>query len=77
MADEADALAAFSAVNDYFGIDPPGVPLIVVGGLATVGFDTAEATGAEIRMLVQDCRTDGCVDSVAAVLRVAGLGLGG
>lgn len=60
--------AAFLAVAQHFAIDPPAVPLIVVGDEVFVGYDDDATSGAEIAAKVAACRATSCRDAFAAIV---------
>lgn len=65
-----DQERAFEAVAMAAGIDPPVVPLIVVGDEVLVGYDDDATTGEELRRKIAECRAaaGGCPDRAAAIL---------
>jgi glutaredoxin len=60
---------AFGALSKHFGIDPPAVPLIVIGDGVVVGYDEDSTTGAEIEAAIAACRSRACVDIAGAYVR--------
>ena len=56
----AAATDLFRRTNELFGIERPGVPLIVIGGRPFLGFDEAESTGAAIMAVATACRQSAC-----------------
>lgn len=62
-----EARLSFVRASDFFGYDPPGVPLIVIGGQSILGYDSDETTGKEILAAVRDCRRGPC-PALAALL---------
>ncbi|MEG6508633.1 glutaredoxin [Methyloligella sp. 2.7D] len=62
---------AFVDLTRSFGIDPPSVPLIVVGGQVFLGYDTDASTGAEIEKVLQRCLQSPCVDPAAPIIAAA------
>ena len=65
--DEA-IIRAFLALSGRFGVEPPAVPLIIVGNRPIVGYGEATTTGAEIEATVAACRKVACPDVVAPLL---------
>lgn len=63
---------AFAAASKHFGVEPPAVPLIVVGEDVVVGYDEDATTGAKIVDLLEDCRLRQCRDIVGEYLRDPG-----
>ena len=57
---------AFVRAVEYFGIQNPGVPTIVVGERHFVGYDADTTTGAAILAAVAACRVQPCADVVPA-----------
>lgn len=55
-----DAQHAFLRASRVFGIERPGVPLIVVGDRHFLGFDSAEAIGRAVLDAVDKCRQQSC-----------------
>jgi hypothetical protein len=59
--------ALFAATVRALAIREPGVPFILIGDWVTVGFDSVETTGLEIRHHVGRCLDQGCPDLLVAV----------
>lgn len=59
----------FVRVNEYFHIQRPGVPLIVVGGRPFLGFDSPEGVGAAVLNAARICRRGGCPTLAALLAR--------
>ncbi len=59
---------AYLDLSERYKIEPPAVPLILVGDAPFVGFDTDATTGAELRRAVEACRRASCPDVAGAVL---------
>jgi hypothetical protein len=59
---------AFVALSERYKIEPPAVPLIIIGDEPFVGFDTEATTGAELRRGIEACRRASCPDVVGSVL---------
>lgn len=68
-----DKERAFEAVATAAGVDPPVVPLIVIGDEVLVGYDDDATTGEEIRRKIAECRAaaGGCPDRAAAIIAQA------
>jgi hypothetical protein len=58
----------FLELSQANGIDPPAVPLILVGENAFVGYGEDSTSGAEIEAQVRSCLTRACADPTAARL---------
>lgn len=58
----------FIAVVRHFGIERPGVPLIIVGERFFVGFDNYATTGAEIKAVAASCIQTSCIDVIRPLL---------
>lgn len=65
--------AAFIALSKRFNNEPPGVPMIIVGDEAFVGYRDDATTGAEIERRVRQCLKGPCTDVVGPFLVQAGL----
>lgn len=59
---------AFLALSERFQIEPPAVPLVVIGDTPFIGFDTDATTGAELRRAIDACRSTPCPDVAGLVL---------
>lgn len=59
---------AFIALSRHFRVDPPAVPLVVVGEREFVGYHEDETTGAAIAAVIEDCRRRSCTDLAAAII---------
>lgn len=64
--------AAFVALSRRFGNDPPGVPLIIIGDEAFVGYRDDATTGAEIERRIRACVAASCADVAGPMLAQAG-----
>lgn len=73
LSEEGRHEAAFVAASRYFRVEPPAVPLIIVGDQGFAGYDDDWATGAEIRIALQACLAKSCADVGGVLLRTAGL----
>jgi glutaredoxin len=51
---------AFVTLSKHYGIDPPAVPLIVIGDDAVVGYDEDTTTGVQIEARIAACRSKTC-----------------
>lgn len=60
---------AFAALSKHFAIDPPAVPLIIIGDKVVVGYDEDATTGAEIEASIAACRSKACADIAGAYVR--------
>lgn len=67
---------AFEAVVAYFRIEPPAVPVIVIGKDAIVGFGDDATTGVEIKNAIAACRASQCEDVAAALIERVSSGAG-
>ncbi|MDX2158311.1 MAG: hypothetical protein SFW09_17565 [Hyphomicrobiaceae bacterium] len=65
--------AAFIALSRRFKNDPPGVPLIIVGEEAFVGYRDDATTGGEIEHRIKACLAVSCTDVAGPILAEAGL----
>jgi glutaredoxin len=63
---------AFLALNARFQIEPPAVPLVLVGDTPFIGFDTDATTGAALRRAIDACRSAPCPDVAGAALAGGG-----
>lgn len=59
--------ALFQAALDALGVAEGGVPFILVGDWATLGYHTDATTGAEVRRQVARCLAADCPDALAAI----------
>lgn len=57
----------FQSALDALGVAEGGVPFILVGDWATLGYHTDATTGAEIRRQVARCLAASCPDALAAI----------
>lgn len=62
----------FSRLSAELGIDPPAVPLIVIGEEASVGYGGDASTGAALVARIERCAVDRCADPLASRLAQAG-----
>lgn len=62
---------AFVTLSQHYGIDPPAVPLIVIGDDVLVGYDNDATTGADIEARIAACRSETCPNVAAAHIRQA------
>lgn len=58
----------FVKVAEAIGLHDAGVPLVLIGDWAVVGYHSDEWTGAQINAQVERCLAQHCPDSVAAIL---------
>jgi hypothetical protein len=58
----------FLELSQAYGIDPPAVPLILVGEDVFVGYGEDSTSGAEIEAQVKSCLTQTCADPTAVRL---------
>jgi glutaredoxin len=65
--------AAFIALSKRFKNDPPGVPMIIVGDEAFVGYLDDATTGAEIERQIKACLAAPCADLAKPILAQAGV----
>ena len=63
----------FVRVVEAIGLQDAGVPLIVIGDRAVVGYHSDEWTGTQISTQIAQCLTRRCADSVAAILAGQGV----
>ena len=63
----------FAELSQAHKIDPPAVPLIIVGEALYVGYGDDETSGAEIEGQVRACLVNGCADPTAALVSRHGL----
>lgn len=59
-------LALFLETAKRFGIDDPGVPLVVIGPHAFLGYNDDATTGQEWKAAALQCLQAGCADAFAA-----------
>jgi len=64
----------FIAIIRHFRIDPPVVPVVIVGEEVFVGYDGDATSGAAIRAKAYACLVAGCADAAAPVLAAAASG---
>lgn len=64
--------AAFIALSKRFGNDPPGVPLVIIGDAAFVGYHTDATTGAAIEQRLRECIAAPCPDAAGPILAQTG-----
>jgi glutaredoxin len=70
--------AAFLALSERHRVDPPAVPLIIVGDEALVGYRDDATTGAGIISRIRLCLASGCPDTTSEIIsRLAGGTVGG
>lgn len=62
----------FARIVDAFALQDAGVPLIVIGDWAVIGYHSDEWTGAQINAQIEHCLRAGCLDSVAAIFAEIG-----
>lgn len=60
---------AFATLSKRFSVDPPAVPLIVIGDDVVVGYDEDATTGAEIEARIEACRSPACTDVASEYVR--------
>ena len=63
---------AFVALSQHVKVDPPAVPLIMIGQEPVVGYDEDATSGAEIEARIEACRSKACFNIAAEFLRGAG-----
>jgi glutaredoxin len=68
LSGDRNAEMAFVALSLHFGVDPPAVPLVVVGERVFVGYDEDETTGAAIAEAIAGCLEYPCADEAAVVI---------
>ena len=61
---EPASRALYSSLVQYFGIQSPAVPFIVIGGRYIQGYDDAATTGEAIKAEVSRCLRTPCGDLV-------------
>jgi glutaredoxin len=59
---------AFDVLNKHFKIEPPTVPLIVIGDEVFVGFDKDETTGVELLGAIAACQRVRCPDVTGSIV---------
>lgn len=59
---------AFEVVCRRFGIDPPAVPVVLIGESVLVGYGDEATSGEEIRSAITRCRTRTCRDVGAGLI---------
>lgn len=64
---------AFIALSKRYKNDPPGVPMIIVGEEAFVGYGDDATTGAEIERRIRTCLIAPCGDVAGPILAQAGV----
>lgn len=64
---DAASRALFQSVLDALGVEEGGVPFILVGDRAMLGYHTDATTGAEIRRQVARCLEAGCPDALETI----------
>jgi glutaredoxin len=72
---EDAAERAFIALSRQYRIEPPAVPLIIVGDTHFAGFDEDTTTGKDVETAVRACLSGGCADSAGLVIARAEAGL--
>ncbi|HOV03705.1 MAG TPA: glutaredoxin [Kaistiaceae bacterium] len=60
ISEPGEAQRLFEAVNRAYLVENPAVPLVVVGGIPFIGYDTDETTGREILAEAEACRAGTC-----------------
>lgn len=65
--------AAFADLSEIHRINPPAVPLIIVGESIFVGYGQDHTTGAEIEDVVSACLAEPCADPTAKLLSRHGI----
>jgi glutaredoxin len=63
--------AAYIALSKRFNNEPPGVPLIIVGDEAFVGYRDDATTGAEIERRIKACLASPCTDVAGPIFAQA------
>ncbi len=64
--------AAYIALSRRFNNDPPGVPLVVIGDEAFVGYRDDATIGAELERRIRACLAAPCIDVAGPILAEAG-----
>lgn len=64
--------AGYIALSKRFNNDPPGVPLVVIGDEAFVGYRDDATTGAELERRIRACLAAPCIDVAGPILAEAG-----
>lgn len=67
---------AFAKLCQRFTIDPPAVPVVLIGEAVLVGYDDDTSTGTEIRDAISTCRQLTCANTGAVILSEAATGVG-
>lgn len=63
--------AAFAALARHFAVDPPAVPLVIVGEQAFVGYRDDATSGADIERSIRACLAGGCADIASVIIAEA------
>jgi glutaredoxin len=71
---QGDNERAFISISERFGVDPPAVPIIIVGGEIFVGYDQDETSGQDIARKARDCLTSPCGDPIEDIVAEAKAG---
>ena len=71
LTESIEAQGKFQAVNRIFGIQRPGVPLMLVGERYFVGFNDASGVGTAVLDAARACRNRSCV-TLAGLLKKKG-----
>ena len=59
---------AFDNLNRHFKIEPPAVPLIIIGDEIFLGFDKNETTGVELLGAIAECQRVSCPDVTGSII---------
>ncbi len=73
LSGDARHASLFAELSQSRKIDPPAIPLIIVGEALYVGYGDDATSGAEIEAQVKACLVNGCADPTAALLSRHGL----
>lgn len=71
LADSAANAHAFELASHHLGIDPPAVPLILVGDEVVLGYDDDATTGADLSRAIAACLARSCADRGGEIIRAA------
>ncbi|MEW5963989.1 MAG: hypothetical protein AB1749_10555 [Pseudomonadota bacterium] len=71
LADSAANARAFELVSRRLAIDPPAVPLILVGEEVVLGYDEDATTGRDLTRAIEACLAHRCADRGGELIRAA------
>jgi glutaredoxin len=74
LADSQDNARAFEVASRRLGIEPPAVPLILVGEEVVLGYDDDATTGRVLEHAITACLTRSCPDRGGAIIQAAWAG---